>query len=264
MLGKLLKYDLKWTYKVVAVFYCLALVFSIIAYCFNKTENSMLFDILGQIVNGFAVSMAVSALINCIMRSWARFVKNVYKDESYLTHTLPVDKNTIFTSKILSAVICTFTTMAVAAICIIICYYNEYTIIEWLKSTLETAANALNSSVIVLLLIVFLVLVLEIISILFVGYTGIIIGHRSNKSKMLKSIILAFAIYIATNTLSISGLYVIGLFKPDIMNLVTTTDTISIDAFKAVILYAVIIYTILNIICFLISKWQFNKGVNVD
>lgn len=264
MLGKLLKYDLKWTYKVVAVFYCLAFIFSIIAYFFNKTENSMLFDVLGQIANGFAISMAVSALVNCIMRSWARLVKNVYKDESYLTHTLPVSKGTIFSSKLLSAVLCTFTTIVVAAICIIICYYNEYTIVEWLKSTLEATANTFDSSIVGLLLVIFLVLVLEILAILFVGYAGIIIGHRFNKNKMLKSIIIAFAIYMASNILSISFLYVIGLFNPDIMNLVTTTDTISIDAFKAIMLYAIIIYTVLNVIYLLISKWQFNKGVNVD
>ena len=29
------------------------------------------------------------------MGDWVRFVKNIYKDESYLTHTLPVSKNQI-------------------------------------------------------------------------------------------------------------------------------------------------------------------------
>lgn len=264
MLGKLLKYDLKWTYKVLVVFYCLAFVFSIMAYCFNKTEKSMLFDVLGQIANGFAVSMAVSALINCIMRSWARLVKNVYKDESYLTHTLPVDKKTIFTSKILSAILCTLTTVVIAAICIVIGYYNEYTIVEWLKTTLETTANTLDSSVVRLLLVIFLVFGLEIIAILFTGYAGIIIGHRSNKGKMLKSIIVGFIIYMASSILSIASIYLIGLFKPDIMNLITTTESISIDSLKTLMLYAIIIYTVLNIIYYLICKWQFNKGVNVD
>lgn len=264
MLGKLLKYDLKWTYKLVAVFYCLAFIFSVIAYVFNRTENSMLFDVLGKIANGFAVSMTVSALINCIMRSWARFVKNVYKDESYLTHTLPVSKSTIYSAKILSAIICTFTTIVVAAICIVMCYCNEEEMINDLKNMLEITASSFDSSVIGILLIFFLIVLLEIIEVLFAGYTGIIIGHRSNKSKMLKSIIIGFALYMATNVISIAFMYIAGLFNPDIMNLITTTSSLDINIVKGIMVYGIIFYMIFNIIFYTISKWQFNKGVNVD
>ena len=38
MLGKLLKYDLKWIYKVVVVFYVLALIFSVIGRGLSEIE----------------------------------------------------------------------------------------------------------------------------------------------------------------------------------------------------------------------------------
>ena len=108
MLGKLLKYDLKWVYKVVVVFYILAFIFSVIGRGLRLIENSLVFSVVTQIVFGIAISMMVSSLINCLMRLWARFIRNVYKDESYLTHTLPVEKKTIYASKVISAIFCSF------------------------------------------------------------------------------------------------------------------------------------------------------------
>jgi len=113
MLGKLLKYDLKWIYKLVIVFYALSIVFAIITRICSMIDNSMLFSILTQISAGFTISMLVNSLINGIMRSWIRFRENVYKDESYLTHTLPVSKNAIYLSKVLAAILCSFSSIVV-------------------------------------------------------------------------------------------------------------------------------------------------------
>ena len=113
MLGKLLKYDLKWVYKLVIIFYTLAFIFSVIGRSLGKIENSLVFDILSKIAFGFAISMMVSSLINSLIRLWVRFVRNIYKDESYLTHTLPVKKQQIFASKVISGIITIFTTMII-------------------------------------------------------------------------------------------------------------------------------------------------------
>ena len=123
MLGKVLKYDLKWVYKVVVVFYILAFIFSVIGRALSAIENSVVFSVAAQIAFGFAISMMASSLINCLMRLWARFIRNLYKDESYLTHTLPVPKKTIYASKVISTLVCIFTTTVVIVSCLFICYY---------------------------------------------------------------------------------------------------------------------------------------------
>lgn len=89
MLKKLLKYDLKWSYKPLVIFYILAFIFACLGRIFSEIENSMIFNIIGQICKGALIAMLVNILINNLMRVWARFIKNIYKDESYLTHTLP-------------------------------------------------------------------------------------------------------------------------------------------------------------------------------
>lgn len=92
MLKKLLKYDLKWVFKVVIVFYLLALFFAVLTRLFFGINNSFMMNIVAQICSGTTISMIVSIIINNIMRLWVRFKNNFYGDESYLTHTLPVEK----------------------------------------------------------------------------------------------------------------------------------------------------------------------------
>lgn len=99
MLKKLLKYDLKWCFKPLIVFYILAIFFSIITRVVESFEQTLIILIIDKICSGVVIAMIVNILINCFMRNWVRFIRNIYKDESYLTHTLPVSKSAIYLSK---------------------------------------------------------------------------------------------------------------------------------------------------------------------
>ena len=263
MLGKLLKYDLKWVYKVVGVFYILAFIFSIIGRGLSLIENSVVFSIVTKIVFGIAISMMASSLINCVMRLWARIFKNMYKDESYLTHTLPVEKKAIFASKVICAIITIFTTIIVTVACLFICYYSENNM-EILKKLLEIAATTYNTTVMKLLVLVVFVIFLEIMFTVLIGYLGIILGHKSNKNKMLRSIINGFAIYMIMQVLILVVLYIYGLFNPEVMNLINTTENIEIDAIKSCMYAAIGVYGVYSVILYVISQKQLEKGVNVD
>ena len=108
MLKKLIKYDLKWSFKVVSIFLGLGFAFAVLGKLFSLIENSTVFNIISLICNGTALSLIISGLINCIIRSWVRIITNLYKDESYLTHTLPISRETHYLSKIISFMICEF------------------------------------------------------------------------------------------------------------------------------------------------------------
>ena len=263
MLGKVLKYDLKWVYKGVVVFYILALVFSIIGRGLNEIENSLVFSVLAKISFGIVISMIINSLINALMRLWSRFIKNLYKDESYLTHTLPVSKKTIYASKVVSAIICMFTTTIVALVCLFICYYSESNL-EILKSLLELAASTYNTTVIKLLLLVTFVIFLEIIFIVLIGYIGIVLGYKSNKNKMVRTIVIAFALYMITQVVTLAVIFVYGLFNPNVMNLINTTDIINIDAIKSVMYVGIVTYIGYILFYYVLAKKLLEKGVNVD
>ena len=263
MLGKLLKYDLKWVYKLIVIFYILAFIFAILTRVFFSIENSLLFNVIGKIVNGIMIAMLINSLINGLMRSWVRFVQNVYKDESYLTHTLPVEKKDIYISKVLTAVICSFTTVIVILLCLFISYYSQENM-EVLKTFLKFTAESYDITVIGLILIISVVIFLEILFIILIGYVGIIIGHKSNKNKMAKTVIYGILLYLFTSSLTLLIIYIIGLFNPNVMNVINTTDIVNPDAIKNIMIAGIAIYVVYNIIYYLIGRIQLNKGVNVD
>jgi len=263
MLGKLLKYDLKWIYKVLIVFYTLSIMFSIIGRLFIEIENSLIFNILGNVCIGTAITMVVNVLINNLIRVWVRFIRNSYKDESYLTHTLPVNKKTIFLSKVLSAIITMITSAVIIVVCVAICYYSESNI-EGVKQSLEFVASTYNSTVVGFLLIITAVFFLEMIFALFAGYIGIIFAHKSNNFKTGKSVLYGYIAYMIPQIITIAIIFVLGLFNKDIMNLFNTTDMINVEAIKSIMYAGIVIYLCYIEIYYLIGKRQFEKGVNVD
>lgn len=263
MLGKLLKHDLKWVYKLIIIFYILALIFAIIGRGLISIENSIVFNILGKISIGISISMAVSSIINCLMRAWVRFVRNLYKDEAYLTHTLPVNKKTIYLSKVLTTIITVFTTVAVILLCLLICYGTKSNI-ESLKNILELAANTYNTTVINLILIISILMFIELFFIVLIGYVGIILGHKFNNNRMVKSVIIGFAFYMLVQVITLAIIYVIGLINPDVMNLVNTTENVDVNTIKILLYIAILIYSIYSVIFYFIGRNQLEKGVNVE
>ena len=262
MLLKVLKYDLKFTYKNLIIFYSLSLFFALLGRICGLFDNSGIMLILSKINNGIAVSMLVSVLINNLMRVWARLVLNFYKDESYLTHTLPVKKSTIYLSKVLCGLITMLTSTIVIAVSLLICYYSKENI-ELLKNSLNIVATLYDTSITSLLIQVFTLIFLEFTFILLTGYIGIILGHKSNNNKMLKSCLYGFLTYMASSVIILLVIYISGLFNSDIMNIFTST-TFTLSVFKTILLIAMLTYLVLIVIEYIIGLNNINKGVNID
>lgn len=263
MLKKLLKYDLKWSFKPLIIFYILSIFFAVVTRILGNFDNSFIFIIIDKICFGITISMIINILINNFMRVWARTIRNLYKDEAYLTHTLPVTKRTIFLSKVLTAVITTLVSFIVIVACLAICLLSKENL-QILKTFMEQTAVFLNSSVSSVIIVMAITLFFEILFMIMAGILGIIIGYRSNNLKTLKSIIYGFLLYMLASTISIGILYIAGLFNSEIMKLFTSVDIISASALKETLYVGIAIYIIYDIIYYLIGKKVLNKGVNVD
>ena len=265
MLGKCLKYDLKYIYKVLIVFYLLATVFAIFTRVLFSFDNSFMLHILALIASGTTIAFIINIILNNLLRVWVRFIKNIYGDESYLTHTLPISKSTIYTSKFLSSIITMFTSVLVILLCIFIAYYSKENL-EILKNTLQFFANSLNSTTIKLILTAFFVIFLEFTTILQAGFTGILLGHKSNDLRMVKSIVYGFLNYQLVGIVSVLIIFIIGLFSPDIMPLFNTNvnNVVAVDVVKKTLVLGVFIYITFICIYYYIDTKVFQKGVNVD
>lgn len=262
MLKKLLKYDLKWCFKPLFVFYALAIFFSIIVRIVESFDQSLIVLIIDKICCGIVIAMIINILINCFMRNWARFVRNIYKDESYLTHTLPVSKNKIYLSKVLTAIITLVASFIVIIVCLAISALNKDTWMA-LKQALEQSAIYLDSSVFSLIFVMVITIFFEALFMMMSGILGIIIGHRSNNLKIVKSIIIGFAIYMILSSMSLGALYVTGLIDSDIMSLFNNIE-VSSNALKSMMYVGISVYAIYNLGIYFIGNKILNKGVDID
>lgn len=262
MLKKLLKYDLEWCYKPLLVFYILAIFFSIIVRIVESFEQSLIVLIIDKICCGVVIAMIINILINCFMRNWARFVRNIYKDESYLTHTLPVSKNQIYLSKILTAIITLLTSFIVIIACLAIATLNKDTWII-LKESLEQSAIYFDSSVFSLIFVMIITIFFEFLFMMMSGILGIIIGHKSNNLKIVKSIVIGFVIYMILSSMSVVLLFVAGLLNSDIMSLFNNIE-VSSNALKSMMLFGILVYAIYNLGIYFIGNKFLNKGIDVD
>jgi len=177
-----LKYDLQNVYKVLIVFYFLSLFFSILTRIFLSIENSFIMDIIGKICSGTTIAMIFNILINNLMRLWVRFKNNFYCDESYLTHTLPIEKKILYLSKILTSIITLFSSTLVICLSLFIAYYSKENI-ELIKNFLLPLAQVYDSTVVTIVLSFIFVYFLEIMNMLESGYVGIVLGHRKKVIK---------------------------------------------------------------------------------
>ena len=265
MLTKLLKYDLKYMIKNMSVFYILAIFFGITTRILYSMEQSVMVDIISKISFGCMIAMIANIFINTIMRSWVRFTSFIYKDESYLTHTLPVTKNDIYNSKFIQTLIFTIFSLAIIIIALFIAFYTKD---RWIffKEYLNNTAAGIDLNLTVYIIVLILIFFLEIINIIQAGFLGIILGHKKNNYKIGFSILFGFIVYLLSQGLVILSVFIAGLFNSNIMGLFRSNNNLPIDSgtFKLLIILSIIIYSLVIGLMSIICKKEFNKGVNIE
>lgn len=264
MLIKLLKYDLKYMIRNMSVFYILAIFFAIVTRLLSLLEQTAMMSALKAISSGCLISMIASIIINVMMRSWVRFKDSFYKDEAYLTHTLPVTKNALYNSKFIQTLIFFFIGFAITLVCLFIAYYTPAT---WtiIKEYIKSITIGFNMSTFFFVSIAIIIIFLELFNAIQSGFLGIILGHRKNSGKVGFSVLYGFIVYLVAQGLVLGLVFVYGLFDPTVMELFkTATIHINVSAFKTLAIIASLLYVLIIFIMSEICKKIFNKGVNIE
>ena len=259
MLKKLVKYDLIWINKFMLIYFSITFILCILARIFTLFNESFVGNIIYLILRGCAISAFVSVLINCVIRIWVRFSRNLYKDESYLTHTLPVSKCTLYNSKMISFILSILLSVIVIVLGFVIAFLDK-DIINYIKMMFE------SSDGIFIFISILVISIMEFIYMMNCGLMGILIGHRSNNNRTVKSVFIGIVLYFMLQTILLVIMYFIGLINTNMNELFTSNISTlpNISSIKEIMVIAIIIYTIFNICMYFIGKILFNKGVNVE
>lgn len=263
MLKKLLKYDLTSIFKFLIIFYSLAIFFALSTRFFLSFDNSLAMEIIGQIFSGAAISMMFSIMINNLMRLWVRFKNNFYNDESYLTHTLPINRRTQYMSKFISAVFSMLVSVCVIALTLFIAYYSKDNM-TFVKSILFPVADSINISAGVLISALIILVFLEFLNILQCGFTGIILGHRMLSGKIGLSVVFGFVTSGVTQFFLLVVLLIMGLFNDSLMNMFITNSPVDFGTFKLVAVVSILVYVILVAAVCVTNVKLLRRGVNVE
>jgi len=263
MLNKLLKYDLKYMIKNMGVFYIFTIFFSITTRILFSLEQTIIVNILGQISVGCMFAMIVNVLINTMMRSWVRFRDSIYKDEAYLTHTLPVTKKSIYNSKFIQTLIFFIFGFLVILLSLFITYYTKDRWLE-LKYLISNITTGLEFDTTLFVISFIAIIFLEIFNAIQCGFLGINLGYKKNNNKVGLSVLFGFITYLLSQSIVLLAVFIFGLFNSSIMNLFTSNILLDTSSFKLLIILAIIIYLLIIILMSIMCKKEFNKGVNIE
>ena len=263
MLIKLLKYDLKYMIKNMLPFYLLAIFFSLTTRIFLSIEETVIIKILYQISMGCLIAMLFNIIINTMIRSWIRFQDSIYKDEGYLTNTLPVTKKEIYYSKFLQTIIFYVIGFAIIIGSLFLAFYTKNRWIE-LTNIINNITTGLKFPAVLFVISFLSVIFLEILNAIQCGFFGIILGNKRNNGKIAFSVLFGFISYLISQSIVLGLVYIIGLFNQSIMNLFTTKLLLDTSALKLLILLSIIIYIILIAIMSILGVKQLEKGINLE
>lgn len=261
MLTKLMKYDAKRVYIVLIVFYILALLFAILTRLFLYNPTTTLIKVIGMFSSGAFVGMLFNIMINTLMRTWVVFKKTFYDDEAYLTHTLPIKKNTLYLSKVILSGITLLISIIVMATTIFIAYYTKDNF-ALLKSYFLGPENISNGSAIGIVVLIIAIFYAEMFCLLSSGFTGLILGNKMQNYKTAYSVTFGFITYFITQGIVLLSAFIVSLFKTNIK--VLFSGTASAEVLRQFGIIALIIYIIIIVIVNIYNSYMFKKGVNVD
>ena len=264
MLKKLLKYDLKYMIKNMSIFYILSIFFALTTRILFNIEQSVIINIIGQISVGCMFAMLVNTIINTMMRSWIRFRDSLYRDESYLTHTLPVTKNELYNSKFIQTLIFFFVSFVIILISLFIAYYSKENYLA-ITNFIKTITTGLNMSTSLFITLTIIIIFLEIFNAIQCGFLGIILGYKMNNGKLGYSVLFGFITYLLVQSIILGLVFIYGLFDSTVMELFkTATINIDVEAFKILAILSSLSYLVIIFMMSLLCKKELNKGVNVE
>lgn len=257
MLRKLIKYDTMWINKVMPIYFFILLCFALLTKIASNFTDSFMGEVIFNICNSCMIGAICSCFINCFMRIWIRFRNNFYGDESYLTHTLPVSKTTLYNSKIISAIISLLITLVFFAIGFFIAYLDE-PLLEKIRFIFESKEQLF------LFIVLVIIGILEMIFMIFSGILGIVIGQKFNHGKTIKSVLIAIGIYWFIQGIVFGILLISSLLSSDIGTLFINRSIENLDALKSFIYITLITYLLFDLGLYWCGKKFFKIGVNVD
>ena len=261
MLTKLLRNDLKKNMRWLWILFVgIIAVAGITRGCQELGESSLFFKILAIFFDSVYYALAVNVILQPFLRNFLNFTKSFYSDEAYLTHTLPVNKNHLITSKYITAVV----EITLGFLCVVASLMVKFAtpnMFDTLKLIISMVVVGDFSLALVLVLFVWLVIV-EFLMFISIIYCSIVIAYRAREKRVLKTFLITMGFsFVALGVLSVV-MFVILLANG--LDITSQVLTLSSSVFMSVLIAGIAVYSVVIVAFYFLTRKLFNQGVNVD
>lgn len=211
MLGKVLKYDLKALCRYLIPLYAVLFGLGIMIRLLGFFDNvSIIAIICGLMIVALVVLSCLSFVLNGIF-SVKYYLENLFKDEGYLTHTLPVKKGTLLFSKVLASLVTFSMTTLVLIISLIVAFYQKGLFVDVVK-VLNLSIYGMTVYEFLLFMIVYGVI--GYVATILMVYAAIAIGYSRSSNKLVSSVVWGLIFYFVMEFLYLGLLGIIMIINP--------------------------------------------------
>jgi len=268
MLGKLIKYEFIATARLLIPVYIAAIIFAVLTRLFTTPNFNIIYpngsyqdNFFPELLYGLFIFFNVVFIIAIMVISFViilqRFYTSLFKDEGYLTHTLPVSTDTLIWGKLIPAACWAIASFMVMSISIMI----TTSFLWWdtinFTYAMQTIFTAIQIAVQEESFFIILLLPLYSIVGLLVGilgfYSAMSIGQLVNQYKILAAVgayfFMSFLFSIFTGIIQSIAFYTIDsefYFGQYGLTLFGASITLGILLFQGIIHYFIIRYILKN------------------
>jgi len=271
MLGKSMKYNWKSTYRVILLLNIYILISTLIGVITLKAGvwNSGSEGITGLGAMLFILYMLSVVFVSSVVVIYlaVRFYRNMYSDEGYLIHTLPVSKQDLLMSHVIVGTIHTLITTIIMLVCIFGLMFFLFTCLDsrtqaalsltydpQMMTELEEAF-AVNPVIKIIMLVLYLIF--GSAHGVLMAFASISLGQLFTKHKIIGSIICYIGLYTIIQIAS--SLIVLPFMGLSLFGNVTMTQLLDCGILVETI-FAVVCCGIFYFLCY----YLLNKKLNLD
>ena len=259
MLSKLIKYDLRYFYKMVGILYLIIFALAVIARLSAAFPDIFILTFIHDFSVTMAFGLAFGTIVNICTRVWLKYNFSFYGDEAYLTHTLPIQRRTIWTAKFLTSLILIATSLLVFLPCFLIIVIKPDTI----KLTLSALSE--HTEFWPLFFAAICVLFCQTSFIIQCGFLGITLGHRFRSHRALLTIIFGFLIYLFCESILVGFTLIWALINPNIMTLlIDGTIENNLSYLTELLISINVAYILFNAGCYIVNAKLLQHGIDVE
>ena len=265
MMNKILKYDLKAMYKILIPDYVVIILLAVLTriFCAIKDATNIFSIPYSMILVLFIISLIV-VFFHTFFLSIIVFYKNMLGDESYLTHTLPVEKRSLVFSKLISSFITMISSIIALIISVLIAFYTKG-MIENITTTLNDIATSSGvDNIGIFYLYLSLALIVGYITYITLFYLSLTIGHTKNVNKIKNSFIAGIIIYIITQIIASIFIFITYLLSSEFRNVFTGNAETAFSAIIPFLFSYMIVQITLIIIGNYITINKLNTNLNIE